>query len=54
MSITVENRWITVDYRLAPIMDWTTGEQAPAQPGERLHYPVASEDLTAALSKAAA
>ena len=45
---------VTVDYRLAPIMDWTTGEQAPAQPGERFHYPVASEELTAAFSWAAA
>ncbi|GAA1656105.1 alpha/beta hydrolase [Actinoplanes couchii] len=36
---------VTVGYRLAPIMDWATGEQAPHQDGERFHYPVASEEV---------
>jgi acetyl esterase len=41
---------VTVGYRLAPILDWTTGEPAPVQPGERVHYPVASEEVTAAFT----
>ncbi|WP_433788695.1 alpha/beta hydrolase [Actinoplanes sp. CA-252034] len=39
---------VTVDYRLAPIMDWTTGTLTE-QPG-RVHYPVASEEVTAAFT----
>ncbi|GGN97895.1 esterase [Actinoplanes lobatus] len=45
---------VAVDYRLAPVLDWTTGEQAPVQPGERFHYPVASEELVAAFAWAGA
>lgn len=37
---------VAVDYRLAPVMDWATGERAPIQPGERFPYPVASEEIT--------
>lgn len=36
---------VTVDYRLAPIMDWSTGATDPAG---RFHYPVASEEITTA------
>jgi acetyl esterase len=39
---------VTVGYRLAPVMEWATGEQAAEQPGERFHYPVASEEITTA------
>jgi acetyl esterase len=45
---------VAVDYRLAPILDWATGEQAPGQPPGRVHYPVASEEVVAAFTWATA
>lgn len=36
---------VTVDYRLAPVLDWTTG--TTGDPAGRVHYPVASEEVTA-------
>ncbi|BBH70189.1 esterase [Actinoplanes sp. OR16] len=39
---------VAVDYRLAPILDWTTGVASPA--AGRVHYPVASEEVTAAFT----
>jgi acetyl esterase len=44
---------VTVGYRLAPIMDWTTGRQAPVQPAERVRYPVASEEVATVFTWAA-
>ena len=38
---------VAVDYRLAPVPQWITGE-VPVRPAGRSHYPVASEEVTAA------
>lgn len=38
---------VAVDYRLAPIPNWAADE-APVKHAERSHYPIASEEATAA------
>jgi acetyl esterase len=38
---------VAVDYRLAPVPQWS-GEKTPAHRAERSHYPIASEEITAA------
>ncbi|MBB2947249.1 acetyl esterase/lipase [Actinoplanes lutulentus] len=42
---------VTVDYRLAPVLDWATG--TAGESAGRVRYPVASEEVTAAFRWAA-